>query len=144
MVSIAEYFYLLLLQVKTNDGTGDVPVTSSYVQMSNGCIQGSYVDMPVRRNVTKIFVELNRDGSYVGLSELEIFVEGKEIWERLVCHVLIKGVTEQKIRRCHERCRWCTVKLGYYVHRRVLKIWLYYKRGDRINGAGSIVMTGLN
>jgi len=52
--------------------------------MSNGCIQGSYVDMPVRRNATKIFVELNREGSYAGLSELEIFIEGKEVLERLV------------------------------------------------------------
>ena len=65
--------------------------------MSNGCIQGSYVDMAVRRNATKIFVELNRDGGYAGLSELEIFIEGKEIWERLVCHVLIKGATDRKI-----------------------------------------------
>ena len=82
---------LLLLQVRTNDGTSDVPVTSSYVQMSNGCIQGSYVDMPVRRNATKIFVELNREESYAktGLSELEIFIEGQEVWERLVWHVLI-------------------------------------------------------
>jgi len=84
VLNIAEYLYLLLLQVKTNDGTSDVPVTSGYVQMSNGCIQGSYVDMPVRRNATKIFVELNREGSYAGLSELEIFIEGREVWERLV------------------------------------------------------------
>ena len=96
LFNIVEYLYLLLLQVKTNDGTSDVSVTSSFVQMSNGCIQGSYVDMPVRRNATKVFVELNRDGSYVGLSELEIFIEGKEIWERLVCHALIEGATDRK------------------------------------------------
>ena len=64
-----------------------MPVTSEYVDMSNGCIQGSYVDMPVRRNATKIYVELNHhrvSNTGSGLSELEIFVEGKEVWERLV------------------------------------------------------------
>ena len=96
MFNIFEYLCMLFLQFKTNDGTSDVLVTSSYVQMSNGCIQGSYVDMPVRRNATKIFLELNRDGSYVGLSELEIFIEGKEIWERLVCDAMIKGATDRK------------------------------------------------
>ena len=61
-----------------------MPVTSNYVQMSNGCIQGSYVDMPVRRNATKVFVELNqaRFSSGSGLTELEIYIEGKEVWKR--------------------------------------------------------------
>lgn len=73
--------------------------------MSNGCIQGSYVDMPVRRNATKIFVELNREESYAttGLSELEIFIEGKEVWERLVWPLLGKGASDRKRLRFHER-----------------------------------------
>lgn len=45
----------------------------------------------------KIFVEFNCDGGYVGFFELEIFIEGKEVWERLVCYVLIKGVIDWKI-----------------------------------------------
>ena len=71
-------------QVTTNDGVSDVPVTSNYVQLSNGCTQGSYVDMPVRRNATRVFVELYGDhgGSKSGLTELEIFVEGKEVSDR--------------------------------------------------------------
>ena len=42
------------------------------------------MDMPVRRNATTIFVELNQDhsSSKSGLSELEIFIEGKEVWDR--------------------------------------------------------------
>ena len=73
-----------LPQVTTNDGTSDVPVTRTYVQMSNGCIQGSYVEMPVRRNATRVFVELYGDhsNSKSGLTELEIFVEGKEVSDR--------------------------------------------------------------
>ena len=61
-----------------------MPVTSNYVQMSNGCIQGSYVDMPVRRNATKVFVELNQAHASTGsgLTELEIYIEGKEVWKR--------------------------------------------------------------
>ena len=61
-----------------------MPVTSTYVQMSNGCVQGSYVDMPVRRNATKVYVELQggSSSSKSGLTELEIFIEGKEVWDR--------------------------------------------------------------
>ena len=42
------------------------------------------MDMPVRRNATKVFVELNQvhSGSVSGLSELEIYIEGKEVWDR--------------------------------------------------------------
>ena len=42
------------------------------------------MDMPVRRNATKVFVELNQAhiGSVSGLSELEIYIEGKEVWNR--------------------------------------------------------------
>lgn len=73
-------------KVTTNDGIRNVPVTSNYVQISNGCIQGSYVDMPVRRKATQIYVELNHPTSntYSGLSELEVFINGKEVWDRLV------------------------------------------------------------
>lgn len=76
--------WTVVAQVTTYDGVRNVPVTSNYVQMSNGCIQGSYVDMPVRRNATKVFVELNQahSGSVSGLSELEIYIEGKEVWDR--------------------------------------------------------------
>jgi len=74
----------VLPQVTTYDGVRNVRVTNYYVQMSNGCIQGSYVDMPVRRNATKVFVELNgaHSSSKSGLSELEIYTEGKEVWDR--------------------------------------------------------------
>ena len=82
------HFISRILQVTTNDGINDMRVTSNYVEISNGCIQGSYVDMPVRRNATKIFVELNHPTSNTntGLSELEIFIEGKEVWDRLVVY----------------------------------------------------------
>ena len=59
-------------------------VTRDYVRLYNGCRQGSYVDMPVRRNASKVFVELNANlsTSKSGLTELEIFVEGEEVWDR--------------------------------------------------------------
>ena len=42
------------------------------------------MDMPVRRNATKVFVELNQAHarSVSGLTELEIYIEGKEVWKR--------------------------------------------------------------
>jgi len=42
------------------------------------------VDMPVRRNAAKVFVELNQAhaSSVSGLTELEIYIEGKEVWKR--------------------------------------------------------------
>ena len=60
-------------------------MTSNYIRMSSGCIRGSYVDLPVRRLARGMFVWLSATSSnlYAGLQELEIFVDGKHVWERL-------------------------------------------------------------
>ena len=69
------------------------------MQLSNGCIQGSYVEMPVRRNATRIFVELQggSSSSKSGLTELEIFIEGKEVSDRY----FLLSVTFSRILRFH-------------------------------------------
>lgn len=64
------------------DGRTLVPVTSNFVKMSNGCIQGSYIDLPMRRNASRITIELNGAGSYAGLSEVELYESGQDVFER--------------------------------------------------------------
>lgn len=55
--------------------------------------------MPVRRNATRIFVELQggSSSSKSGLTELEIFIEGKEISDRY----FLLSVTFSRILRFH-------------------------------------------
>lgn len=69
------------IQVSTYDGKSTVDVTGSFVKMSLGCIQGSFIDLSVLRNATKVILWL-RHSSHAALTELEIFTEGKELWER--------------------------------------------------------------
>lgn len=57
-------------------------VTESYVKMTLGCVQGSYIDLAVLRNATIVNIWLKHN-SHAALAELEIFAEGKELWERL-------------------------------------------------------------
>lgn len=51
--------------------------------MSIGCIQGSYIDLRVHRNATRVTIELKANpGSYAGLSEIEFYADGLEVYER--------------------------------------------------------------
>lgn len=72
-----------IFQVSSFDGKTTTPVTSNFVQMAFSCTQGSFIDLPVRRNATRISFELKgQGGSYAGLSEVEIYENGGEIYER--------------------------------------------------------------
>jgi hypothetical protein len=65
---------------------GNVAVTSNFVELSGGCIQGSFVELPVLRGVNQIFVSLRRRSQtlnrYSTLSAVEIYVEGADVENR--------------------------------------------------------------
>ena len=70
-------------QLTTNDGSSNVRVTSNYVLMSSGCTQGSFVDLPVRRNARTVKFDLTRPSSgHVGITEVEIYVNGENVYDR--------------------------------------------------------------
>ena len=75
---------ILNFQVSTYDGSATVAVTSNYIRMSSGCTRGSYMDLPVRRLARVVYVWLSATSGQVfaGLQEFEIFVDGRQVWDR--------------------------------------------------------------
>ena len=65
-----------------------IPITNSYIEPATTIFQGSYVELPVMRDaITKIVVDfqpVNPMNSYAALSEIEIYVGGKEVYSRYV------------------------------------------------------------
>ena len=48
-------------------------------------MQGSYIDIPLMRNAQKFELELlNHENTYVGLSEVEIYAGGSNVFDRYV------------------------------------------------------------
>ena len=75
------------MQVTAYDMASNViPVTSRYTEPATTTFQGSYVELPVMRDaITKIDVDIApiiSVNSYAALSEIEIYVGGKEVFSR--------------------------------------------------------------
>ena len=50
--------------------------------MDYGCVQGSYADINVARNATKLFLDLIARSHFVAMSDVEIFIGTSEPWQR--------------------------------------------------------------
>ncbi len=81
------------MQVTGVDSSGDFAITSNFVQLrSGGVVHGAYVDLPVMRQASVIRVDVQSiitnpmSGNYrlASLTEMEIFVEGDHVYDRLV------------------------------------------------------------
>ena len=62
-------------------------MTSNYVTPASSTTQGSYLDLPLMTNAIRFELLLTGDGStygYVGLSEVEIYARGENIYDRYV------------------------------------------------------------
>ncbi|XP_033640829.1 uncharacterized protein LOC117301055 [Asterias rubens] len=72
------------VQSTTSDGVVK-DVTSNYVLPSSSCHYGSYADLPVRWNATKLTFFLSStlgNNRYAAMSEIEIFVDGQSVHDR--------------------------------------------------------------
>ena len=76
------------MQVIAYTNAGDsFLVTSNYVTPARSTIQGSYLDLPLMTNAAKFELLLTGNGStygYVGLSEVEIYAGGENMYDRYV------------------------------------------------------------
>ena len=76
------------IQVQSTTSDGVVKdVTSNYVLPSSSCHYGSYADLPVRWNATKLTFFLSStlgNNRYAAMSEIEIFVDGQSVHDRFV------------------------------------------------------------
>ena len=65
-----------------------IPVTHSFIEPATTIHQGSYIELPVMREaITKIdvdFAPITPWSSYAALSEIEIYVGGKDVYSRFV------------------------------------------------------------
>ena len=84
------------MQVTAYDMASNViPVTSRYIEPATTIFQGSYVELPVMRDaITKIdvdFAPITTVNSCTKLSEIEIYVGGKEVFNRFVmlCYLYV-------------------------------------------------------
>ena len=69
-------------QVTGYDTAGAFSITSEYVKLPSQTVQGSFIELPVMRDAVKIVVSLNSSSGYYALSELEVFVGGKAVYDR--------------------------------------------------------------
>ena len=79
---------MLILQVIAYTNAGEsFLVTSNYVTPARSTIQGSYLDLPLMTNAIRFELLLTGNGStygYVGLSEVEIYAGGENMYDRYV------------------------------------------------------------
>ena len=65
-----------------------IPVTNTFIEPATTIHQGSYIELPVMREaITKIdvdFAPITSSNSYAALSEIEIYVGGKDVYSRFV------------------------------------------------------------
>ena len=61
-------------------------------------MQGSYIDIPLMSNAQKFELELlNHENTYVGLSEVEIYAGGSNVFDRYVSSVCVSKKKRRKI-----------------------------------------------
>ena len=57
-------------------------IHEDYVNMDYRCVQGSYADINVARNATKLFLDLIARSYLAAMSDVEIFIGTSEPWQR--------------------------------------------------------------
>ena len=85
---------LFVLQVTGMHNAGDFPITANYVQpRRSGIIPGAYVELPVMRPAVAIRLDVQTMGTLprfynlASLTEVEVFVRGEHVYDRLVCRL---------------------------------------------------------